>query len=57
MALVIDFLLRRRPANRFRASLRGVAIRPLLLAVSQAAGGAETHSAAATPGKISVTHN
>jgi len=29
----------------------------LLLAVSQAAAGTETHSAPAPPGKIPVTHN
>jgi hypothetical protein len=57
MALVINFLLRRRPAHGFGARLCGVAIGPLLLAVSQAAAGAETHSTPATPGKIPVTHN
>jgi hypothetical protein len=57
VALVKNFFLRRRAANGFGASLCGIAIRPLLLAVSQAAAGAETHSAPATPGKISVTHN
>jgi hypothetical protein len=57
MALVVNFFLRRRAANGFGARLCSVAIRPLLLAMSQAAAGAETHSAPAPPGKIPLTHN
>jgi hypothetical protein len=56
MPMFIDLFLGS-TAHDFGAGLGGLAVRSLLLAVSQPAGRAETHSAPATPGKISVTHN